>query len=229
MTVSTKEGLIHAEKIAIQLFDLIQLRNLIQAGKDELTLNKEIYELAKECFGIEKHWHKRIVRSGLNTLLPYKENPPNRVIQPDDILFFDFGPIVDKWEADVGRTYVIGKDPIKLKLKNDIEKAWFETKEWFNKQKYLKANELYGFAIEKAKQYQWEFGGEIAGHLIGEFPHEKLESGNFGLYIHPENNLDLFSKDSEGKARFWILELHFVDRKHKIGGFFEQIINNLTL
>lgn len=53
------------------------------AGKSEVELNKHIFSLALEMFGIEKYWHKRMVRSGLNTLYPYKENPPNRIIQQD--------------------------------------------------------------------------------------------------------------------------------------------------
>ncbi|TPN83478.1 M24 family metallopeptidase [Aquimarina algicola] len=219
-----KSKLIKVEQIAIQLFDEVEKRNLIVGGKDEETLNKEIFLLAKELFGIEKHWHKRIVRCGENTLYPYKENPPNRNIQKDDILFFDFGPIIENWEADLGRTYVLGNDPLKLKLKNDIEIAWQETKKWFEQQTTLKASELFEFAEHKAIEYGWEFGGEIAGHLIGEFPHESLEPGNYGLYIHPENQNDIFELDDNGQKRNWILEMHFVDRTNKIGAFYEQLL-----
>lgn len=95
---SIKSNLLSAEKIAINLFDEIEKQNLIKSGKDELTLNEEIYELAERQFDIKNHWHKRIVRSGENTLTPYKGNPPNRIIQEDDILFFDFGPIIDRWK-----------------------------------------------------------------------------------------------------------------------------------
>lgn len=219
-----KINLVKAEKIAIELFNEIENRNLIVAGKDEETLNKEVFKLAKELFNVEKHWHKRIVRCGENTLHPYKENPPNRIIQKNDILFFDFGPIIDKWEADLGRTYVIGEDPMKLKLKKDIEKAWLETKEWFYKQNTLKASKLFDYAVNKAKAYGWEFGGEIAGHLIGEFPHESLEPGNYQLYIHPDNHNDMFTLDGNGEKRNWILEMHFINRAHKIGGFYEQLL-----
>jgi Xaa-Pro aminopeptidase len=221
----TKTNLNHAEKIATQLFEEIEKRNLIVAGKNEKTLNEEIFILAKELFSIEKHWHKRIVRCGENTLFPYEENPPNRVIQEDDILFFDFGPIVENWEADLGRTYVIGNNPLKHKLKNDIEKAWHETKNWFETKTSLKASELFAFAENKAKEYGWEFGGEIAGHLVGEFPHEKLESGNFNLYVHPENENDMFNLDAIGNKRYWILEMHFIDRENSIGAFYEQLLN----
>ena len=91
---TTKTKLLWAENVAIQLFKSVEDRNLIAAGKSEQQLNAEVFKLAYELFGIEKHWHKRIVRSGANTLLPYKENPPDLVIQENDILFFDFGPII---------------------------------------------------------------------------------------------------------------------------------------
>ena len=221
-TVKTK--LSKAEKIAVKLFKEVEDRQLIVAGKDEETLNKQIFNLAKELFGIEKHWHKRIVRSGENTLHPYKENPPNKIIQANDILFFDFGPIIENWEADLGRTYVVGNDPIKLKLKKDIEKAWHETKIWYDKHTKLKASELFEFAKNKAIEYGWEFGGEIAGHLIGEFPHERLEPGNYQLYVHPENHNNMFELDFNKQKRYWILELHFVNKENEIGGFYEQLL-----
>ncbi|MEW7290200.1 M24 family metallopeptidase [Aquimarina sp. 2304DJ70-9] len=219
-----KAKLIEAEEIALQLFKIVEDRNLIASGKSERQLNTEIYDVARELFGIEKHWHKRIVRSGGNTLSPYKENPPNLMIEDDDILFFDFGPIIEGWEADLGRTYVIGNDPYKHKLKNDIERAWQETKEWFHKHTSLTAAGLFQYSIKKAEEYGWVFGGEIAGHLIGEFPHEKLEPGNFDLYVHPENHNDMFLPDAKGNKRQWILEMHFVDTKQQIGGFFEQLL-----
>jgi Xaa-Pro aminopeptidase len=221
----THQNLVYAEKVATELFLAAEHRNLIVAGKDEETLNREIFQLAFELFGIEKHWHKRIVRCGENTLFPYKVNPPNRVIQANDILFFDFGPIIENWEADLGRTYVIGNDPLRLKLKADIETAWHETKAWFDQQTEIKASDLFQYAVQKAHAFGWEFGGEMAGHLIGEFPHEHLESGNRDLYIHPDNHLNLLETDTLGNKRYWILEMHFVDRKHRIGGFFEQLLN----
>ena len=149
---------------------------------------------------------------------------PDLVIQEDDILFFDFGPIIEDWEADLGRTYVIGNDLIKHKLKSDIEKAWYETKEWFHQQAKLTAAELYQYTVEKAKEYGWSFGGELAGHLIGKFPHERLEPGNYQLYVHPDNHNDMFLPDANGNKREWILEIHFVDTEKQIGGFFEQLL-----
>ena len=220
----TKTKVAEAENIALQLFKAIEDRGMITAGKSEKQLNCEIFELANEFFGIEKYWHKRIVRSGANTLFPYNENPPDLILQDDDILFFDFGPIIEDWEADFGRTYVIGNDPLKQKLKNDIETAWLEGKAWFDKQTTLTGAAFFEYIAGLAPKYGWAFGGEIAGHLIGKFPHERLNPNEYGLYVHPENHNDMFLPDKDGVKREWILEVHFVDREKKIGGFFEQLL-----
>ncbi|CAN5279430.1 M24 family metallopeptidase [soil metagenome] len=221
---NSRNNLIEAEEKAARLFSEIENRGLIAAGKSEKELNTEIFELAKELFGIDKYWHKRIVRSGKNTLFPYKENPPELILQKDDILFFDFGPVFEDWEADYGRTFVLGNNPLKHKLKNDIEIAWFEVRDWIFKQKDLTGEILYKFCIEVAKKYNWEFGGEIAGHLIGKFPHENIATEIFNNYIRPENKTNLFDPDENGNKKEWILEIHFVNREKEIGGFFEQLL-----
>jgi len=218
------ENLIKAEKIASLLFDEITKNDFLIAGKTEQQLSDELCEIAHSKYGIEKHWHKRLVRSGANTLFPYYAELPNLTIEKDDIIFFDFGPLIDKWEADFGRSFVLGNDPLKHKLKQDIEEAWYRTKDWFDGQTSVSGAELYQYAFNLAKEYNWEFGGEIAGHLIGEFPHEKVEKGNYNLYIHPENHNDMRLLDKNEKQRHWILEIHFIDREKQIGGFFEQLL-----
>lgn len=222
--VSILDKLIEAEAKASQLFQEIDNANLICAGKKEKEINDEIYKLAHEMFGIEKYWHKRIVRAGANTLRPYDDNPPNLTVQQDDILFLDFGPVFEDWEADFGRTYVLGDDPYKHKLKTDIEAAWYEIKAWFDKQTILKASDFYEHIMKVSKKYGWEYGGQLAGHLIGNFPHERVEPGNHSLYILPDNHNDMFLPDANGNKRHWILEIHFVDREKQIGGFFEQLL-----
>ena len=219
-----KSKLITAETIAGQLFKAIEDRSLITPGKSENELNEDIFKLADELYGIKKYWHKRIVRSGVNTLSPYADNPPNLVIQKDDILFLDFGPILEEWEADFGRTYVIGADPFKHKLKNDIEQAWHEAKAWFDQQTKLTGTQYWFYIVDLAKKYGYEYGGQLGGHLIGHFPHERLNPKDYGLYVHPENRNDMFLPDANGNKREWILEIHFVDRERQIGGFFEQLL-----
>lgn len=223
MTQSLKK-LLEAEEKAKQLFDAVEKHQIIKPRKSEKEVNTAIFKLAFEMFGIEKYWHKRIVRAGENTLRPYDDNPPNLIIKEDDIVFLDFGPIFEDWEADFGRTFVLGHDAFKIKLKNDIETAWHEIKEWFQQQTELTASAFYNHITKVAVNYGWEFGGAIGGHLIGQFPHERIEPNSYLLYIHPENHNSMFALDANGKKRHWILEIHFVDRKKKIGGFFEQLL-----
>ena len=221
----TKTKLLNAEKITKQLFEAIEKSNLITAGKSEEQLALEVVELVFEKFGIKDHWHKKIVRTGVNTLATYNENPPNRIIQEDDILFIDFGPIVEGYEADLGRTYVTGNNATRLKLKNDVEKAWYEIQEWFQMQTELKASALFQYVVEKATEYGWSFGGEIAGHIVGKFPHEQpVDPKSLELDIHPENHNDMFLLDANGDKRHWILELQFIDKEKEIGGYFEQLL-----
>lgn len=221
-----KEKLVQAEAKAAHLFTTIESRGLIQSGKSERALNREIFDLAFELFQIKKYWHKRIVRAGRNTLFPYKENPPDLILQPDDILFFDFGPVFEDWEADFGRTYVIGDDPLKIKLKKDVESAYYDGRAYFQEhQASLTGADLYAFTRELAASYGWSFGNVHAGHLIGNFPHETVLGEERINYIHPENNLLMLDKDKFGDERFWIYEVHFVDEKAGIGGFFEQLLS----
>ena len=218
------QELILAEKKASELFEEIEDRDLIIPGKSEKQLNTEIFELAYELFGIEKFWHKRIVRAGENTLHPYDENPPDRIIEADDIIFFDFGPVFEEWEADFGRTYVLGNDPFKLKIKSDAEQMWYQVRSWSQQQNNLTSSQLYNHCVDSALNYGWEFGGEIAGHIVGQFPHERIGNNLIELYVHPKNN-DLLSKpDEKGLQRNWILEIHLVDRAKNIGAFFEQLM-----
>ncbi len=221
----TKRKLDNAEQITIQLFDAVEKSNLIIPGKSEAQLSAEVCNLAAEKFGIENHWHKKIVRAGKNTLCIYPDNPPDQIIQDDDIVILDFGPIIDGYEADLGRTYVIGKNAGKLKIKNDVEKAWYETQHWCSKQTSLKSSDLFQYVVEKAIEYDYTFGGEIAGHIVGKFPHEQpSDPKSMELDIHPENHNDLFLLDANGNKRHWILELLFIDKEKQIGGYFEQLL-----
>jgi len=220
--------LIAAEKKAAELFEEIENRELIIAGKSEKQLNTEIFNLAFELYGIKKYWHKRIIRAGKNTLKPYKENPEDLIIQEDDILFIDFGPIFDEWEADFGRTYVLGNNTLKHKLKQDIELAWQDCKNFYDTQQEITGAQLFNYAVLTAKKYGWDFGGEIAGHIIGHFPHEKLEKEDKTNYVHPNNHQNMHSPDTSGNKREWILEIHFVDTEKQIGGFYEQLLTTPT-
>src|SRR5271154_6710986 len=137
------EELLEAQSKAEQLFREVEARGLIRSGISENTLNADIYALAKEMYGITTYWHKRIVRAGKNTLLPYDDNPPDLMIGADDILFLDLGPVFEEWEADFGRTFVLGSDPLKRKLREDVAQAFADGKRYFNEHTDITSSELY--------------------------------------------------------------------------------------
>ena len=216
--------LLEAQTHAEALFHEVEARGLIRPGITESGLNAEIYALAQELYGIKTYWHKRIVRAGKNTLLPYADNPPDHTIGEDDILFLDLGPVFQQWEADFGRTFVLGSDPLKLKMREDIKSAFVDGKQYFKDHSNITSREFFHYVESLAAKYNWEFGGPIAGHLIGQFPHKRIADDKVTLYVHPKSNLAMHSLDAEGRRRHWILEIHFVDKEKEIGGFYEELL-----
>jgi Xaa-Pro aminopeptidase len=219
-----RQSLILAEQKTIELFSTVEALGLIVPGKYESQLNDEVVKLACDNFGITEFWHKKIVRAGINTMQPYGGNPPDVMIGEDDLVILDFGPVFNGYEADVARSYVIGHSPLKLKLKADVEAAWEEANAWYGGHSSLTGAAFYKYITGLAERYGYSFGGEIAGHIVGPFPHEQLGPGNLGLDIHPDNQQDMFLKDPDGNDRNWILEIHFVDQLNKLGGFTEQLL-----
>jgi Xaa-Pro dipeptidase len=109
--------------------------------------------------------------------------------------------VFEEWESDFGRTYVVGNDPLKHKLCRDIEEAFASGKRHFHEHPEITAAELYANAQQLAVQYGWEYGGPIAGHLIGVFPHEKIAGDKITLYVHPKNNNRMRMPDASGRKR----------------------------
>jgi Xaa-Pro dipeptidase len=218
------QELLQAQNCAQTLFGEVEGQGLIRPGISESALNAEVYALAEEMFGVTKYWHKRIVRAGKNTLLPYDDNPPDLTLGDDDILFLDLGPVFEQWEADFGRTFVLGSDPVKHKMRRDVSEAFAAGKKYFEDHPDIRADELFHYAVELAANFGWEFGGPIAGHLVGQFPHERIPQDKITLYVHPQNPRPMRALGADGEPRHWILEIHFVDRARQIGGFYEELL-----
>jgi Xaa-Pro aminopeptidase len=216
--------LLAAEKKAMALFDAIEAGGLIAAGRTEREVERDIYALAEQSFGVAKHWHKRIVRSGPNTLCIFADDPPIREIAEDDTVFIDLGPVFDEWEADVGRTYVVGSDPTKKALCRDLPIIFDAIHDHFDAHEDVTGAELYAFAQQAAEGAGWLFGGAIAGHLVGEFPHARIP-GEKDLYrISPDNPSRMRDPDGWGREKYWIIEVHLVDRAQTFGGFYERLL-----
>jgi Xaa-Pro aminopeptidase len=217
--------LLQAQAGAVELFAMVGQRGIIAPGAREIQASNAIRDLAADMFGVDRHWHKRIVRAGPNTLQPYQENPPDRVISDDDIVFCDFGPIFEDWEADLGRTFVLGSDPAKRALCDALPAVWDAGREFFESHPDVTGEQLFAHMQDLAATAGWEFGGEIAGHLVGQFPHEKIAGDDIESYIAPGSDRPMRRRDRTGRTCHWILEVHLVDRERGIGGFHEELLD----
>jgi Xaa-Pro dipeptidase len=214
-----------AESKAAALFDAIVDRELVVPGVSERELSDQVRDLAREMFDIRKFWHKRIVRSGVNTLEPYRVNPPDRVLLDDDIVFFDFGPILEDWEADFGRTYVLGEDPAKHQLAADLPRLWQAGRDHFHASPDITGEGLYRHVLGLIEQAGWSHAASHAGHLVGEFPHERINGDEIDCYITAGNPHPMRRPDSAGRRCHWILEIHIIEPGRRFGGFFEQLLD----
>jgi len=216
--------LVNAERKALALLDAIEAGGLIAAGRTEREVEKDIYRLAQEQFGVEKHWHKRIVRCGANTLATAGDNPPILTIGEDDMVFLDLGPVFGEWEADVGRSYAIGPDPRKQALCSALPIQFETVVQRFRDDHDVTGADLYAFACQSAEAAGWIFGGAIAGHIVSEFPHARLPGRKQHGHISPENPTRMREPDGNGRARHWILEIHLVSPDRRFGGFYERLL-----
>ncbi|HEY0107418.1 MAG TPA: M24 family metallopeptidase [Rhizomicrobium sp.] len=220
---SRRAALVEAERRAGALFDSIERDRLIRPGRTEREVETEIYALALRDFGVEKHWHKRIVRAGANTLTIAGDNPAIRTIAADDIVYLDLGPVFEDWEADLGRTYVLGSHP-GAPLVAALPVIFEQVQAHYHASPDITGAELYAFALQAAADAGWIFGGAIAGHIVSEFAHAQIPGAKDFKRIDPGNTRPMRDPDDFGRERHWILEIHLLDRTRSYGGFYERLL-----
>ena len=213
-----------AQAKALDLFSKIERNCLIRAGVSEHQIEDEIGELAAREFGVEKHWHRRIVRAGPNTVTIAGDNPPVRIIQPDDIVYVDLGPVFEVWEADVGRSYSLSSDLDKQRLVADLPRIFEKVQAWYHCDPGMSGAALYSYAQDAAVEAGWRFGGQIAGHIVSEFAHGLIPGDKALNRISPLNPFPMNDLYGKGQIRHWILEIHLVALDENFGGFYERLL-----
>jgi hypothetical protein len=223
-----RAALLAAEEKGMALFDAIEQAGLIAPGRTEKAVDEAIFELAKDRFGVTRHWHKRIVRAGPNSVCTFHDNPPPHTIEDDDTVYLDLGPVFEAsdgaWEADLGRTYALGKDPEKNRLVADLPRIFQHVQAHFHSDTAMTGAALFAFVQQAEADAGWLFGGFIAGHIIGEFAHTQIPGDKDLSRIWPRNRAPMNGPDALGRERYWILEIHLIDRTRSFGGFYERLL-----
>ena len=225
MTGDRRAQLEAAEARGMAMLDAIERAGFIAPGRLETDVDDDIRALAERDFGVTVNWHKRIVRTGPNTICTFYEKPPTRVIASDDTVYLDLGPVFEEWEADLGRSYALGSDAEKKRLVADLPRLFEIVKAHYRASPDITGAGLYAYAQHAAEDAGWVFGGKIAGHIVGEFPHIQRVPGDPDLHrIAPANRKRMRDPDDNGDERHWILEIHLVDRATTFGGFYERLL-----
>lgn len=217
------DALMLAERRAFAMLSVIEERGLIRRGRTERDIEQDILNIAQIEFGIDQHWHKRIVRAGKNTLAVFADNPPILEVRDDDVVFVDLGPVFENWEADIGKSYAIGSNPQKIALVKELERQFDLINRRLIETPSITGAELYRYACESAEQAGYRFGGQIAGHIVAEFPHARLPGERQAHHISPANPLPLSDPDPLGRKRYWIIEIHLISADGDFGGFYERL------
>lgn len=190
---------------------LRQIAAAIQPGMQE----HEARQLAKEILtaqGAERLWHPIIIRFGGNTCKTY-DQPSDKAIrlQPDDIFFIDLGPVFAGHEGDVGATFVLGNDPLKLQCA-----AAASTVFSLVRQRWLagasSGADLYQYARQQTAALGFALNLTIKGHRVSDFPHKLYGGGELGDIQH------------QPSAGVWVLEIQLRHPTLPIGAFYEDVL-----
>ncbi len=132
------------------------------------------------------------------------------------------GPVFEDHEADFGRTYVVGADPEKCRLRDDLELLFRSCRDLYLRSPDMTGAELYASVVAACAARGWGFGGVHAGHLIGPFAMAREERDAARNRIRPDNDVPMNALGKGGTHRNWILEIHLLDPTGTFGGFFED-------
>jgi hypothetical protein len=98
-------------------------------------------------------------------------------------------------------------------------------REHFESHPDVTGEQLFNLVVSRAEARGWTWGGTIAGHLVGEFPHDEIDGDDVYSIVMPGNDRPMRGTDSSGRPCHWILEIHIVDVARQIGGFYEQLLD----
>jgi methionine aminopeptidase len=172
----------------------------------------EIAQEVLEAMGMDRLWHRNLVRFGPGTILTFHADfQPDYVLQANDIFFVDLGAVFHGHEGDAGDTFVVGDDAEMHACAQAARTLWHEVAaRW--RDEGVTGEALYQFAKSRAEAMGWTLNWEVKGHRVSDFPHAIYKAGALG--------------DFEGvpATGLWILEIQIAHPTRPIGAFYEDLL-----
>jgi len=172
----------------------------------------EIAQEVLEAMGMDRLWHRNVVRFGPGTLETFHGDfQPDYVLQADDIFYVDLGAVWDGHEGDAGDTFVVGNDAEMAACAEAARALWTDVAaRWRNDG--LDGQALYDHARQRAEAMGWRLNWEVKGHRVSDFPHAIYKAGALGEFDRPP------------ATGLWILEIQIAHPTRPIGAFFEDLL-----
>lgn len=172
----------------------------------------EIAQEVLEAMGMERLWHRNVVRFGPGTLETFfGPFQPDYVLQPDDIFYVDLGVVWDGHEGDAGDTFTVGEDPEMKACAEAARTLWADVaRRW--RDDGLSGAGLYAYARDRAAAMGWRLNWEVKGHRVSDFPHAIYKAGALGDF------------DAPPTTGLWILEIQIAHPTRPIGAFYEDLL-----
>ncbi|MFJ3841495.1 M24 family metallopeptidase [Streptomyces sp. NPDC090054] len=219
-------GLVEGQRAALALFAEVTRRALIAAGRSEFEVTDRIGDLARELWGTRVRWSGRIVRSGPHAVLPSGDEPPaDRIICADDTVTLHLGPVLGGHGTDFTGTVVLGDEPAKLRLREDLTEVFAAGREAFHADPRITGRQLYADLQALAAKSGWTLGGWHGGHLAGEAPAADPMCAQADAYIGPDNDQPLRRTTPGGWKAHWLLEVHLIDEHAGFGGSHKALLD----
>ncbi len=165
-----------------------------------------------EAMGMERLWHKSIVRFGVGTIETFHAPiEPDRKLGADDIFFVDLGVVWNGHEGDAGDTFVVGDDREMQACAEAARTLWHDVADRWRRDG-LSGEALYDYALQRAEAAGWRLNWEVKGHRVSDFPHAIYKAGDLGaLSVCPTTGL-------------WELEIQISHPTRPFGAFYEDLL-----
>lgn len=190
------------------------VRRIAEAVRPGMTEGRshEVAQEILEAMGMERLWHKTVIRFGAGTLETFfGDFQPDYVLQADDIFYVDLGVVWDGHEGDAGDTFVVGSDPEMRACAAAARTLWHDVAgRW--RDDNVSGGALYRYAVERAKDMGWTLNWAVKGHRVSDFPHAIYKAGALGDFESPP------------MTGLWILEIQIAHPTRPFGAFYEDLL-----